>query len=162
MRNWTVGGALVESELGLLLVRNQRRGGRHDWTPPGGVIDPGEQLLVGLEREVTEETGLAITGWEGLAYTIDVVARDLGWHLRVEAWRAEGFKGELRVGHDPDGIVVDAGFFGSAQCIARVGESQPWVADPLQQWLGGRWSGTRSFNYVVAGTDPASLQVERR
>ncbi len=39
MRSWVVGGALILSDEGVLLVQNRRRNGSHDWTPPGGVID---------------------------------------------------------------------------------------------------------------------------
>ena len=48
MRDWLVGGALIESDDGLLLVRNRRRDGSHDWSTPGGVIEEGEDLLDGL------------------------------------------------------------------------------------------------------------------
>jgi ADP-ribose pyrophosphatase YjhB (NUDIX family) len=161
MRNWTVGGALVEADNGLLLVRNQRHGGRHDWTPPGGVIDAGEDLLEGLAREVTEETGLAVRAWRGPAYRIAVAAVDLGWHLAVEAWQAVVWDGELRVGDDPDGIVVEAGFFAQEQCLAQLGSVQPWVADPVREWLDGRWDGTRDYRYEVSGTDLGSLEVVR-
>ena len=58
MRAWLVGGAIVEGPDGLLLVRNRRRNGALDWSPPGGVIDAGESVLEGLTREVEEETGL--------------------------------------------------------------------------------------------------------
>ena len=47
MRDWVVGGALIVSDDGVLLVQNRRRNGSHDWTPPGGVIDEGESLLDG-------------------------------------------------------------------------------------------------------------------
>ncbi len=57
MRDWVVGGALILSDEGVLLVQNRRRNGTHDWTPPGGVIDEGESLIEGLTREVQEETG---------------------------------------------------------------------------------------------------------
>ena len=65
VREWLVGGAIIETPDGVLLVRNQRRNGDLDWTPPGGVIDEGEDLLAGLAREVEEETGLVVTEWEG-------------------------------------------------------------------------------------------------
>jgi ADP-ribose pyrophosphatase YjhB (NUDIX family) len=158
---WTVGGALIESEEGLLLVRNQRHGGHTDWTPPGGVIDHGEELLDGLAREVTEETGLIVADWIGPAYRIDVVAPDMGWNLHVEAWRAVTFEGELRVGHDPDGIVVEARFVPVAECVGCLGRSQPWVTDPVEAWLDSPWEGTRDFGYVVEGTDRRRLVVTR-
>src|SRR3982750_2468999 len=109
MRAWVVGAAVIEGPEGLLLVRNRRRGGHHDWTPPGGVIevDDGEALIDGLAREVREETGLTVTDWEGPIYEIACEAPGLGWSLRVECYRALKFEGELAV-DDPDGIVVDA------------------------------------------------------
>ena len=59
-REWTVAGALLETDAGLLMVRNVRRGGFEDWSTPGGVVDADDaSLLAGLEREVFEETGLA-------------------------------------------------------------------------------------------------------
>jgi 8-oxo-dGTP diphosphatase len=71
MRDWVVGGAVIEVGIpglaavggvteGVLLVENRRRDGRSDWTPPGGVIDPGEDVVDGLTREVREETGLEV------------------------------------------------------------------------------------------------------
>ena len=54
MRDWVVAGAVIEGADGLLLVRNRRRDGSEDWSPPGGVIDEGETILEGLTREVAE------------------------------------------------------------------------------------------------------------
>ena len=44
MRAWQVGGALIRRDDGLVLVANRRRDQSVDWTPPGGVIDPGETI----------------------------------------------------------------------------------------------------------------------
>jgi len=161
MHHWTVGGALIEGEQGLLLVRNRRRGGRHDWPPPGGVIDRGEQIVEGLSREVTEETGLTVMEWHGPAYRIEVTAVDMGWRLQVEAWRASSWHGELRVGDDPDGIVVEARFVPRPQCVQHLGRVQPWVTDPVEAWLADSWDGVRDFSYRIEGTDPDDLVVTR-
>lgn len=160
MRDWLVGGALIEGPGGLLLVRNRRRDGSHDWSPPGGVIDPGESVVEGLGREVTEETGLVVRQWSGPLYEIDVEARDLGWHLRVEAWQAREWEGELRI-DDPDGIVVDVRWVPLPECGTHLEGCSPWVADPVHEWLGGAWEGRRRFGYVVEGTDLRSLVVTR-
>jgi ADP-ribose pyrophosphatase YjhB (NUDIX family) len=161
VHHWTVGGALIEGDDGLLLVRNRRRGGRHDWTPPGGVIDSGEQIVDGLAREVTEETGLTVVDWHGPAYRIEVTAVDMGWVLQVEAWRALAWQGDLRVGDDPDGIVVEARFVPTSLCVERLGRVQPWVTDPVEEWLAGRWDGVRQFSYRVEGIDPGDMVVTR-
>jgi 8-oxo-dGTP diphosphatase len=162
MRDWVVGGGLIVAEEGLLLVRNRRRNGSHDWSPPGGVIDDGETLLGGLTREVEEETGLRVTAWAGPVYEVRCEAPDLGWRLRVEAHLALTFEGELRV-DDPDGIVVDAAFVDLAACDEHLAACPRWVREPLAAWLGERWDPAegRPFGFHVAGTDPATVRVTR-
>ena len=160
MRDWLVAGALIEGPGGLLLVENRRRNGSVDWSPPGGVIDEGEDVLVGLEREVVEETGLVVTAWSEPVYDIEVFAPDLGWHLRVEAFRALEWSGELVV-DDPDGIVIDARFVAMELCGEHLGGGHPWVGEPLGEWLADQWEGRRSFGYHVAGADPGTLEVTR-
>jgi 8-oxo-dGTP diphosphatase len=161
VREWLVGGALIEGPDGVLLVQNRRRNGSHDWSPPGGVIDEGETVLGGLTREVTEETGLVVAEWEGPIYDIEVLAPDLGWRLRVESYRALTYDGDLVV-DDPDGIVVDARFVALEHCAHHLGDTPKWVCEPLTEWLSSHWSGLRSFGYDVAGADLGSLSVTRR
>lgn len=156
-----MGGALIESVEGVLLVQNRRRGGIVDWTPPGGVIDEGEELLSGLTREVEEETGLVVTEWAGPRYEVEAVAPDLDWHLRVEVWEALTYTGDLRVGEDPDGIVVDARFVCVDDCHAHLRGGHTWVREPLAEWLVQRWAGARRYGYRVEGIDPRSLTVTR-
>ncbi|HEX7167060.1 MAG TPA: NUDIX hydrolase, partial [Acidimicrobiales bacterium] len=86
MREWLVASGIVEGPDGLLLVQNRRRNGSLDWSTPGGVIEvaDGETVIDGLTREVWEETGITVTGWEGPVYEVEAEANDLGWRLRVE------------------------------------------------------------------------------
>jgi 8-oxo-dGTP diphosphatase len=163
MREWLVAGALVEIDGALLLVRNERRGGHSDWTTPGGVIDADDQsLLDGLTREVYEETGLRVTAWEGPLYEVHAVARDMDWRLRVEVHRAVEFDGELRVA-DPDGIVVEAQFIETPDCLDRLADGAPWVREPLVEWLTERWGpdAARGYAYDVRGHRREELSVER-
>ncbi len=116
VREWLVGGAIIETPDGVLLVRNRRRNGDLDWTPPGGVIDEGEELLAGLAREVEEETGLGRHRVGGPA------VRDPGRRPRARAGACGSRPGGPRPSRatcaidDPDGIVVDARFVGVADC----------------------------------------------
>jgi 8-oxo-dGTP diphosphatase len=158
VREWLVAGALVEFDDGLLLVQNRRRDGRVDWTPPGGVVDPGETVLDGLTREVREETGLRVHDWSEPVYEIVAEAPDLDWHLRVVVHRALHWDGELVVA-DPDGIVVDACYVALPECGRHLAASPPWVRDPLGLWLTERWDAGRAFRFHVEGTDPGSLRV---
>ena len=161
MRSWVVGGALILSDEGVLLVQNRRRNGSHDWTPPGGVIDEGETVLAGLTREVEEETGLVVSRWDGPAYEVEVAAPGLGWNLRVEAHVAVDFTGSVRIG-DPDGIVVEAAFVDPGACGKHLAGCHPWVGEPLSAWLAERWATARTFRYVLDGDDPARAVVTRR
>lgn len=161
MRDWLVGGGLILGPEGLLLVRNRRRNGSVDWSPPGGVIDQGEALLEGLSREVTEETGVVVTDWKGPVYEVTVEAPGLGWRLRVEAHLALDFTGELVV-DDPDGIVDRAAFVGVDACGTHLDGCHRWVAEPLGAWLSERWEGGRSFRYHVDGADMVGAVVTRR
>ena len=62
---------------------------------------------------------------------------------------------------DPDGIVVDARFVDPVACADHLTDGHPWVREPLVEWLGERWAGTRGFGYRIEGDDPATLSVRR-
>ena len=160
MRQWLVGSALIESDEGLLLVANRRRDGRLDWTPPGGVIDDGEDVIAGLTREVEEETGLRVTAWEGPVYHVDAEAADAGWHMRVQVFRAVAFEGELRV-DDPDGIVEEARFVPIDECSTTLRSTWELITEPVGAWLTERWTEARTYRYALSGATRAEMVVTR-
>ncbi len=160
MRAWTVAGGLIELDGRLLLVQNQRRDGSLDWTTPGGVVDPGEQILEGLTREVEEETGLRVNAWEGPLWTVQAEAPDMGWTLEVEVHRAVGFDGDIAV-DDPDGIVVDAVWLDLDGCRECLDTSWVPAREPMLAWLGERWTDVRSFRYRVDGDTRTGSSVVR-
>lgn len=155
-----MGSALIEGPDGLLLVENRRRDGRTDWSPPGGVIDEGEDVLTGLSREVEEETGLVVTDWEGPVYLVEAEAPDMGWRLRVEVHRAVGYDGDLRV-DDPDGIVVDARFVATDACGAQLAQAWLPTHEPLVAWLAERWTDARGYRYRIDGSARTDMVVVR-
>ena len=153
-------GGLIELDGRLLLVQNQRRDGSLDWTTPGGVVDPGEELLEGLTREVEEETGLRVSDWEGPLWTVEAEAPDMGWTLEVEVHRAIGFAGDITV-DDPDGIVVDAAWLDLDGCRACLNTSWVPAREPMLAWLGERWTERRLFRYRVDGDTRTGSSVVR-
>jgi hypothetical protein len=68
----------------------------------------------------------------------------------------------VRVGEDPDGIVVGAGWFAAGECPDQLAAAHPWVREPLLDWLDDPWDGTRTYRYRVAGDHPDRLRIERR
>ena len=162
MREWLVAGGLVERQDGrLLLVQNRRPDGSLDWSPPGGVVEvhDGEAVVDGLTREVEEETGITVTAWDGPLWRVEAAAPGLGWHLRVEVHRALAWEGEVRVGDDPDGIVVDAGFVAVEECRDRLDGAARWVCEPMGAWLAG--AAEPLWRYHLDGELPALAVVTR-
>lgn len=54
-------GAVIIHEGRALIVQRAYEPRRGEWTVPGGVLEVGETLRAGTEREVLEETGLRVT-----------------------------------------------------------------------------------------------------
>lgn len=50
--------AVVQDGTGHVLLHKRRVGG--GWAPPSGSVEPGEDLLRALNRELREETGLTV------------------------------------------------------------------------------------------------------
>lgn len=126
---YTVASGIIVQDQQILLVQNQRRNGSLDWSTPGGVVDPGEEVLEALQREVIEETAVIAAGWSPMLYSVEVdfVGRDMSLHAQV--FRATGFSGSLVV-DDPDNVVVDARWVGLGEAKELLATSPQWVWEP--------------------------------
>lgn len=166
MRHWTVAGALIRQDDGLVLVANRRRDRSVDWTPPGGVVDDGETVADGLAREVQEETGLVVDGLVRCAYRVEVAAPGLGWRMRVEAWEV-GVVGRVHDGmllDDPDGIVEECRVVPHAEVPSVLSASPQWIQVPIGWWLADLGDGvgaTGDFGFHIDGDDRRTMQVRR-
>jgi ADP-ribose pyrophosphatase YjhB (NUDIX family) len=161
LRHWTVAGGIIEAQSRILLVENLRRNGTTDWSTPGGVVEEGENALVGLSREVFEETGLSVHAWSEPLYHVTTVAPEMGWRLEVVVHQALDWTGELRVGDDPDGIVIGAQFCEHDIVANYLDTTSRWVREPMLSWMTDRWTVPQTFRYQLDGTDRVRASVSR-
>ena len=74
-------GAVVFRAGHVLLVKRGRPPSQGQWAIPGGRVELGETLQAAAEREINEETGLAIRAGDPV-HTFDVILRDDAGRVR--------------------------------------------------------------------------------
>jgi 8-oxo-dGTP diphosphatase len=143
----------------VLLVENRRADGRVDWSMPGGVVEEGEDPILGLHREVNEETGLSVLEWGPLLWTTTARSNSMGFSLIAETFIAHAHEGDINIS-DPDGIVNEARWFALDDAIAALESAWVPTRQPFVGWLQERWSSPRTFDYSVEGDRASGLVVE--
>jgi len=96
-------GAVIVDRGRSVLVRRATEPLRGEWSIPGGVLEIGETLRAGAEREALEETGLVVKAGEVLGVFDRVVPREHGrtrFHYVLIDFLCERISGELRAGGD--------------------------------------------------------------
>ena len=89
-----VAAAVIDAEDRILIA--QRPAGKHlagGWEFPGGKLEPGEELLAGLERELREELGIEISSPLPL---IQVRHAYPTREVLLDVWVVKHFAGEPR------------------------------------------------------------------
>jgi 8-oxo-dGTP diphosphatase len=97
-----VGAVIVEGER-VVLVRRGAEPMAGEWSIPGGLLEVGETLRAGAEREALEETGLQVEASEVLGVLDRIVPDANGkprYHYVLIDFRCRRIAGELRAGGD--------------------------------------------------------------
>ena len=98
-------GALILHGTRVLLVRRGREPLKGLWSLPGGVLELGETLAEGLQREVREELGLEVRILE-VVEVFERITRDaqgrVAYHYVLVDYLCEAVGGSLRAGDDAE------------------------------------------------------------
>jgi ADP-ribose pyrophosphatase YjhB (NUDIX family) len=99
-------GAVVVHEGRVLLVRRGTEPLRGEWSLPGGLLEVGEALSVGVIREVKEETGLTVEPVE-LIELLDRIHRQgerVRYHYVIADYLCRVVEGALKAASDADAV----------------------------------------------------------
>ncbi|MFJ9423241.1 NUDIX hydrolase [Streptomyces sp. NPDC101249] len=89
----SVAGVIVDDNGRALLIKRRDNG---HWEPPGGVLEPEETILDGLQREVLEETGIKIA----LPATLTGVYKNMTGLIVSLVFRCEAIDGSPTTGDE--------------------------------------------------------------
>ena len=96
-------GAIVIKEGKVLMVKRAAPPNRNLWAIPGGMLELGETLQQGAEREILEETHVRIRAGKPL-YTFDFLEHDadgkVRFHFLIVDLEAEYLGGEIKADDD--------------------------------------------------------------
>ena len=136
-RYWPAVGAIVtRNNAEILLVGNDYGRDELVWNLPGGAVDPGEDLIQAVSRELFEETGLTALEIGPLAWIVQAVLADMrpfiiGFAFEVTAWQ-----GQVSIENEVDhGDVQQAKFVpfdDAVECMIEGNRTalRDWLADP--------------------------------
>lgn len=98
-------GALIVSGERVVIVKRRHEPLKGEWSIPGGILELGETLRSGVEREALEETGLVVRA-EGVVEVIDRIINDAEgktrYHYVLIDFLCHLVRGELLAGGDAE------------------------------------------------------------
>lgn len=103
-------GAVIVRDAQVVLVKRGRAPLLGEWSIPGGLLEVGETLRQGAEREALEETGLTVRATELLGVFERIVPDDekrMRYHYVLIDFLCEAVSGEL----EASGDAADARWF---------------------------------------------------
>lgn len=109
-------GAIIVRDGSIVLVKRARAPLLGEWSIPGGLLELGESLREGAEREALEETGLRVRATELLGVferKIPDESNRIQYHYVLIDFLCEVLSGELRAGADAS----DARWFSQSEVV---------------------------------------------
>ena len=131
-----VGAIVTRNNAEILMVGNDYGMDELVWNLPGGAVDPGEDLIQAVARELYEETGLTALEIGPLAWVVQVILENnhpfiIGFAFEVNVW-----EGQVSIDNEVEhGAVQQAKFvpFDDAlECMIEGNKTalRDWLADP--------------------------------
>jgi len=135
--------ALIRRDRRLLLVEEHHAGTSDTtWALPAGKVEPGEDIITALQRELREEIGLCMVGMPQLVFVVQVltetsegVVEGCGFHFACDVG------GDIHP-QDPDTIVIGAQWFPEDEAIRRLEQLRWYDCTALKQWLSDEVNGS--------------------
>ena len=131
-----VSAIVIRDETEILMVANDYGGDELVWNMPGGAVDPGENLLQAVARELHEETGITALEIGPLAWIGQAVLQNNHPFLFGFAFLVTDWEGEVSIANEVEhGDVQQARFmpFDEALKCMLPGNRvafRDWLADP--------------------------------
>jgi len=131
-----VSAIVIRNEAEILMVGNDYGGDELVWNMPGGAVDPGEDLLQAVRRELFEETGITALEIGPLAWIGQAVLQNNRPFLFGFSFVVTGWEGEVSIANEVEhGDVRQAQFmsFDEALNCMLVGNRlafRDWLTNP--------------------------------
>ena len=143
-----------QSDREILMVGNDYGGDALVWNLPGGAVDPGEDLLEAVARELHEETGITALEIGSLAWVVQGVRQNDRPFIIAFAFEITAWEGEVSVANEVDhGDVQQAKFVPFDEAVACM---IPGNQTAFRNWMSNPTEKPRL--YLTAPTGTRSVQ----
>jgi 8-oxo-dGTP diphosphatase len=130
-----VGAIVTRDDREILMVGNDYGLDELTWNLPGGAVDPGEDLLKAVVRELYEETGITALEIGSLAWIVQGVLEQDQPFIIALAFEISTWEGDVSVENEVEhGDVQQAKFVPYADALERMISGN---RDAFRDWLAG-------------------------
>jgi 8-oxo-dGTP diphosphatase len=144
-----VGAIVIRDDAEVLMVGNDYGDDELVWNLPGGAVDPGEDLLQAVARELYEETGITALEIGHLAWIVQAILQNnrpfiIGFAFEVIVW-----EGEVNLDNEVEhGDVRQAEFVPFQAAIERMISGNK---NAFRDWMAGPQGVLRFYHSTPEG-----------